>query len=263
MKKYIKNIILTCTVALSIMACTEDKLDLYDGAGKSILYFQWSVDGFRNDVGNKLDSISVSFASRGEEITDSIYNIPVKILGNLSNIDRPFKVQVLPASTAVEGVDYTMPDNVFIPAQSATGVLPITLLRSQTMLSEAVSIEVRLVANENFDTNYYGSSEKLNSNVPLKYNEFKLIASDILNKPLLWSSVVGILGEYSAKKFRLYASVNNIPLPNWDNSLDAPGIFFARARALANYLIENRANNTPILEDDGTEMRLAPYLDPL
>lgn len=262
MNKYIKNMMLTCAVALSFMACTEDKLDLFDTTGKDILYFQWSIEGFRNNVNNKIDSTAVSFAGDGPEVIDSVYNIPVKVLGKMSNSDRAFKFKVLPSSTAVEGVDFIMPETVFVPAQSVSAMLPITLLRTEAMQNAAVSIKIGLEPNEHFNTDYYGTGKREGTNEPLKYNEFELAVSDILNKPLLWRYVEPILGYWSPKKFRLFASVNNIPLPNWNTALPSPAILYPQASNLLAYLKAERLKGTPVLEADGTGMRLSPGFDP-
>jgi hypothetical protein len=265
MKKYIKNLMLTCAVALSLMACTEDKLDLFDATGKGIVYFQWSVEGFRNNINNKIDSTAVSFAADGPEVIDSIFNIPVKVLGMMSNSDREFKIKVLSTSTAVEGIDFMIPENGIgiVPAQSVTAMVPITLFRTEAMQNAAVSIKIGLEPNEHFNTDYYGTAEREGTNELLKYNEFELAVSDILTKPLLWIYVEAIMGEWSAKKFRLFASVNNMPLPDWNTTLPSPAIFYPQVLNFLAYLKEHRLNGTPVLEADGTEMRLSPGIDPI
>ncbi len=258
MKKYIKKIMLICATVLSVIACKEDEIDLFSGS--DVLYFKWSVDGFNNDSSKRLDSVYVSFASKTPDVVDSIYNIPVKILGNLTDFDREFKVQVLPTSTAVEGVDFIMPTNVFIPAQSVTAMLPITLLRTETMQNEAVSIKVGLVPNEYFRTDYYGTAEKIDSHELLKYNEIEVAVSDILNKPFWWDRIIKFyLGDYSRKKLMLFATVNNIPIPDWETSPPNIGTFFGQKNVFKAYLLEQKNNGTPVLEDDGTEMQLGPY----
>lgn len=257
MKKYIKNILLTCAIVLSVMACTENKLDVFKGT--DLLYFQWSVEGFANDPNNKIDSTGVSFSFEAEEVVDSIYNIPIKVLGNVSDSDRPFKVEVLPTSTAVEGVDFIMPESVFIPAQSVLAMLPVKLLRTAIMKEQELVILIRLVSNEYFNTDYFGTDEIAETNEPLKYNEFELTVSDVLTltEPFMWRYFTAYLGPFSAKKFILFASVNNIPVPEWSSPATTDsGNLVTHATNLHNYLVEQKANGTPVLEDDGSEMVL-------
>ena len=51
---------LICAVAVSVVACKEDEIDLFSGS--DLLYFKWSVDGYNNNTSDKIDSLSVSFA---------------------------------------------------------------------------------------------------------------------------------------------------------------------------------------------------------
>ncbi|MBJ6368385.1 DUF4843 domain-containing protein [Snuella sedimenti] len=260
MKTYLKNIMLICAIALGAIACTKDEIDTFSGT--ELLYFQWAVDGqiLGNSVsGPKLDSTSMSFAFELPNVTDSVYMVPVKILGKASSTDRPFNLKVLPTSTAVEGVDFTIPANVFIPADSIRAMVPITLIRTPKMKDAPVSIQIGLEPNEYFNTNYFGTSEDQNSKALLKYNEFELTVSDILTEPARWSSLAPWLGDFSAKKLILYATVNNIPIPNWNVNLPDIGLFFARKNVLKAYLIDQKNNGTPVLEDDGTEMKLGPF----
>lgn len=258
MKKYLKNIMLICTMALGVMACTKDEIDTFSGTDE--LYFKWAVDGFNDFASDKIDSISVSFAFDLPEVTDSIFMVPVKVLGNTSSMDRPFSIQALPTSTATEGVDFVLPQSLVIPANSITANVPITLLRTPEMKNGALSIQFELVPNEYFKTDYFGTAEDRTTKELLKYDEFEVTVSDILEKPKFWSPFMDYyLGDFTAKKLILYATVNGIPIPNWNLSPPDLGTFFGRKNILKAYLIEQASNGTPVLEDDGTEMKLGPF----
>ncbi|PCI34725.1 MAG: hypothetical protein COB60_05910 [Flavobacteriaceae bacterium] len=262
MKIYIKNIIITCFVALGLVACSEDEIDTFSGIDG--LYFQWSIEGpltLSGDFGTSIDSIAVSFAYDLPEVTDAIYLLPVKVLGSVSSIDRQFSIEVLPESTGIEGVDFTLPSSLFIPADSITAMVPITLLRTPAMKNEEVLIKIGLVPNEHFVTDYYESTENIDTKEPLEYDTFKLAVSDMLTKPKFWSPILDYyLGDFSAKKLILYAQVNNIPIPNWNDSPPSDiATFFGRKNVLKAYLIDQKNDGTPVLEDDGTEMKLGPY----
>ena len=262
MKKHINNIIFTCAVALSFIACTEDEIDTFSGT--DTLYFQWSIDGTNDEFlapSTRTDSTSVSFTFAAAEVLDSVFMVPVKVLGNVTSIDRPFTVEVLPSSTAVEGVHFSMPENLFIPANEIITFVPITLMRTPEMQTEVFSIEIGLVPNNHFITDYYGTIESSTTYKLLKYNEFKISVSDILTEPGTWANFqIYYLGDFSAKKFRLFAEVNEIPLPdNWDTEYPSIGTFRARVRVLKAYLQEQKNNGTPVLEEDGTEMEVGRY----
>lgn len=261
MKTYLKNIMFTCLVALLAIGCTKDEIETFNGT--DVIYFQWSVEGYSSDTvlfGSITDSLSVSFAFDLPTITDSIFRIPVKILGNTSSSDRSFKIEALATSEGVEGTDFILPTNLIIPANEVTGVVPVTLLRTAQMKTNPISVKIGLVPNENFGTDYFGTNETSDLSRNINYNAFEITISDMLTKPNFWSPFMDYyLGDFSAKKLVLYATLNNIPIPNWDVNPPSLGDFFGRKNVIKAYLIQQKNNGTPVLEVDGSEMKLGPF----
>lgn len=66
------------------------------------------------------------------------------------------------------------------------------------------------------------------------------------------------MGDFSAKKFYLFAEVNQMPLPNY-NELPNLGDFFGQIAIMKAYLAAQKNAGTPVLEEDGSEMTLGRY----
>lgn len=95
------------------------------------------------------DTLTFSFSVMSTDSTTHVLNVPVKIMGTLSDRDREFSFQVerqMPSDSlsrlisipkdssfvwADEGVQYTIPDHVCIPAGCIHGVIPVTVVRSK------------------------------------------------------------------------------------------------------------------------------------
>ena len=258
MKKYIKAILVTCTLAIVFFACEKDEIDTFNG--ENLIYFQWAKDGINNYSGAKIDSTSFSFAYELPSVIDSVYKIPVKTQGFISENDRSFLVKVSTNSEVTQGTHFDLPATFTIPANEVIGYIPLTLFRAADLKTNILTLKLELTANENFSTNLIGNEKSSNANKLLNYNKFELTISDILTKPTLWDSfVVYYLGTFSVKKLYLYAEVNNIPVPNWNKNQPEISSFFTRKDVLKAYLQGQRAAGTPVLEDDGTEMVLGRY----
>ena len=261
MKKGIKNIILMCSVVFTIVSCTKNEIETF--SGEDVIYFKWSIEGQNPDFyqpSSRIDSTSISFAYELPSVVDTIYSIPVKIMGEPVPVNRSFNVELMSSSTAIEGVDFDNPTGLFIPANEVEAMIPLKVLRNAKMKNEELSIKFRLIANEHFRADYHGTTENSTTTLPLEYNTFELTISDMLVKPKYWSPFMDYyLGDFSAKKLILYATVNNIPIPNWNPSPPDLGTFFGRKNVLKAYLQEQTAKGTPVLEDDGSVMKLGPY----
>jgi len=257
MKIYIKTILITCTLAIAFFACEQDEIDTYNG--KDLVYFQWAKDGGNNYEEARLDSTSFSFAFELPALTDSVYNIPVKTQGFISNQDRSFLVKIGENSEATQGSHFDLPDNFVIPANSEIGSIPLTLYRSADLKTDILSLELELIPNENFNTDLIGDDKSSNSNKVLSYNTFELTFSDMLTQPNYWNSLpVYYLGDFSVKKMYVFAEVNNIPVPNWDEEF-IYGDFLVQKDIFQAYIRTQKATGTPVLEEDGTEMELGDY----
>jgi len=256
MKKHIKTIITLCIIAFAFTACEKEEIATFNG--KDVIYFQWAIDG-KEFASQKIDSTAISFALElPTEVTDSLVLVPVKIQGYESPTDRTVSVKVMEESTAQKDIHYTIPDQITVPANEYIGYIPVTLIRTEDMKIQEVSLKLQLLENENFKVNLWG--EELSDNNPnriLSYTEFEISISDILTEPDRWSVLEKYLGPFSVKKYYLLAEVNEIPLPNYNvlTSSFWPD-FYGHVAVFQAYLDAQKNAGTPVLEDDGTEMVL-------
>lgn len=259
MKKYIKTIISICLIGFAFLGCEQDEIDTF--SGDSTIYFQWAVDG-KNFASRQVDSIAISFAFKlPTEVTDSLLLVPVKIQGLTSTQDRFVTVKVMEdESTAINGVHYSIEDNVVIPANEYIGYVPVTLNRTEDMTEEAFSLKIKLIENDNFNTNLYGTETNYyDSSKVLSYTEFEITFSDMLIEPDRWNTLERYIGTFSLKKFYLFAEVNNMDVPNYNNDLEFVWSDFWGQMAIFKAYLEAQENaGTPVLEDDGTLMTLGP-----
>ncbi|MBD0833450.1 DUF4843 domain-containing protein [Aestuariibaculum sediminum] len=258
MKKILYTLIIFCSLALTIVSCAKEELPFFEG--KNVVYFEWAKEGTPGNRFQTIDSMSVSFAFDLPEITETVVQLPVKLQGYPVSNDRIVNLEIVGASTSIEGTHYSMPTTVVIPADSIRGYLPITFYRTPDLKEDAVSLKIKLISNEDFDANLLSTNDAANADRLASYNEFEITLSDILTEPAIWSSFMGYyLGDFSPKKLYLFAEVNGIPVPNYDEEQADLNSFFAYGKVFKNYLADQKAAGTPVLEEDGSEMILGPY----
>src|SRR6478736_8811229 len=106
-----KKIIILSIVFLSFLgftSCTQDEIQTFKETDN--IYFSPAVYRYvtiNGGAGIFADSTGVSFGFDTPKITQKIYRIPIRVQGNLSNVDRPVKVTIDPSSTAIEGTHFT------------------------------------------------------------------------------------------------------------------------------------------------------------
>lgn len=159
MRTDIKALSSVILAALLTISCSETDYMTYDSDSNGI-YFSH-------------DTLEYSFSVLHVDSTVHTILVPVKIMGTLSPEPRTFaftiesqmpndsiqKLIYVPGNKeyvwAQKGVQYTVPSEVTIPANSIEGVIPVTVNRSELKGNYAEGyvryrIILRLAANENF-----------------------------------------------------------------------------------------------------------------
>lgn len=101
------------------------------------------------------DTLNYSFGVTPVEIREYTYNIPVKVMGGLSNQKRTIAYEILPDSTnAEQGVHYTIGEACIMP-DSIEGVIPVTVFRDNLKGNyldgyERYTLCLQLVSNDFF-----------------------------------------------------------------------------------------------------------------
>lgn len=131
------------------------------------------------------DSINHSFFIYGEDVKQDTVHILVRIMGNPTDYDRPFKLtqtNIGQPDAAIAGTHYipfddpALVDSFSIPAGEVSRFIPIVLLRDESLTTETARLELTLEANEHFRQ---GIDE---------WRNFLVTTSDTAVKPKIWDS---------------------------------------------------------------------------
>lgn len=263
----------TLVLFILFTACTEEKFTTFNGEVAGI-YLQrdgnYTLDlNFGGELDQSyIDSITLSFASLSNEITETTVNIPVKTMGYVADYDRPFILNVNEElTTAQRGVhfDYNESDCV-IKANSATTYVPVVLYRNSDLLTTYYRIVFELESNEYFTTELYEYNSSSNWQVTsdvLGGKQFKVIFSEIYTRPSYWDFAEYSLGVWSATKEQRVNSLMGWTHSDWNYAgFSGYPVQYGRmsyaAKLLRKDLQAAADAGEPVLDEDGNYMQLAP-----
>ena len=244
---------------LGFTSCTQDEIQTFKETDN--IYFSPAVYRYvtiNGGAGIFADSTGVSFGFDTPKITQKIYRIPIRVQGNLSNVDRPVKVTIDPSSTAIEGTHFTLPKNIVIGAGKAVDTIAVTIFRTPDMKTNKFTLVLNLEDNDQFGTRMKSTVVDPLTKKTLSYIRFKISMTDNLSQPPGWFAPY--LGVFSAKKFYLMIDVIGLNPTIFNLSLGSPGsltvgdITFFQS-FMKRYLADQKASGNTIYEADGkTEM---------
>lgn len=247
--KYYIPAVLIC---FSIFACKKSEIETYHG--QEVIYFNDIFSG----SANQRDSVVLSFARMSDLTKDTIFNLPVSIMGKPVNQDRYFKVQVdQSASTAIAGQYYdALPEQVLFKAGSVNGMLPIKIHRDPAMLKNIFSLTIQLVASGDFQVN---TAPVVTGTTITRRDRYKVLMTDILIKPDWWSSSLDLyFGAFSRKKvgiIEIAAGYNLSQIEPYVLKYDWAFVN-AVARTTQVYLNYQNAIGNAILDENGQVMSM-------
>lgn len=249
------------------------KTEMMDYEGKPGVYFA-NQQAF---VGGGGDSTSWPYSPITEvpfittTSNDSLVKIKVKLLGNLVNKDRTFKMVVVDSgTTAILGTDYDLPEqNHILKANEASANVYVKVYRAPSLKDTTRKLMFTLVETTDFelpiDTWYpapgqYGYSPKPGAPVQnISVVRHTILLSDVItNQPTGWFG--GFYGDFSKAKYQFLADYFELTWGDFSREkMDTN-----RARALgqrAKYRLEElEAEGNPVLEADGTPMKMGPLV---
>lgn len=275
MKNTIKILGFFVGILVFLCSCKEDELTKYDKENN--IYFpnqvyeycytrtslQWGEDGriFTAPVvssskkpAQAQDTLEHSISSAG-----AITLISVRLMGAISNEERKIACRAIPkdtSSVAKEGVNFEILD-AFIPANSREGGIIVELDPESMSDEDVLTIELELLPNENFQTNFSqvprksGSAEMVSTtHITLQYTKF-------FGVPPAWNSwFVHIFGAWSIKKLQIL--VERFNFDSSDSFLGTSGsarpaysVLIPYGMMLRDYLEEQAASGNVIMDPDG------------
>lgn len=253
-----------------LWSCDKKEIPVFasDDAG---IYFQRLTNAVYGSTTEYYgDSTDFSFAGTNAYYTSHVLYAPVLTMGKVVDYDRPFKVVVdMEESTAIEGIDFEIElDSLVIKAGTSNAVVPVRLLRTETLLEKSLKIVLRLQENEHFkcyletykNTNLYTAKGEQISGV-----RYVFTFNEMYTQPNFWKNYAekDYFGEWTAKKYQVVNQVCGLTPIDWQyanyygykmQSARLP--FFARTVRI--YLQEQADAGNPVTDSDGKYMQLAP-----
>ena len=254
MHRIFRTALVPCLGASLLLSACEKGLETYEAP--SAIYFLYAVSAESAMIA-VTDNKMVTFGYSPETRKDSILRLPVQVTGAPANTARSYKLGLADSSTAKEGTDFEFVSRDFtIDAGQVRDTIAVKLLRTSKLLTETVSIHLKLEPNEHFNTNMLEKKDAMGK-VTLRYNLYSLRFTDILTKPKYWLD--GYLGPFSRKKLLFICDLNNFS-PTYLDGATPPNIALLTyyGRFTQRYLNEMRAAGNTIYDEDGTEMVMGP-----
>ena len=201
-----KKILYMMAVALLFLCagCEERNPALFDDI--SGIYF--------NNLSSTMmltDSIDVTFIYEQDDVID----VPVKVqlLGRPSETARPVAVTVS-SDDAVEGTDYTLPEESVLPAGASSMNCIVRLYRTSALKKEKKEIVLCVHQNEYFDLPV---TEMVQVGDTVSTLKFRILFSDMFTKaPAAWDE--NLVGKFSQQKFELICRVLDMDPADFNDS---------------------------------------------
>lgn len=249
------------------------KAEMMDYEGKAGVYFAVLQPFF----GGSGDSTSWPYTPVTEvpfittTSNDSAVSLNVKLLGNMVNKDRTFKMVIVDSgTTAIKGTDYDLTETDYVlSANTSSKEVLVNIYRTPSLKDTLRKVMFELVPTADFELpintwypapGQYGYTPKPGAPVEeISAIRHTIILSDVItNQPTGW--LPGFFGDFSKKKYEILAEWYDL---TWDDFTRA-NMDPNRSRALgqrAKYRLEElEAEGNPVLEADGTPMKMGPLV---
>ena len=262
------SILIICSLLFSwfMQSCEREMMDYQ---GKPGIYFAVQHGDSSGDETTwpYQPNTNVEFFKILED--EATINIKVMATGSVSNIDRPFRVEINPDSTNAElGKHYeALSSDFFIPKGEAYTHISLKVKRTADMQEKDIKIGLKLIPNEHFELAfpefhavedlYYGDIvESFDASL------HSVIINDVMTQPSRWSgsgsatsAEGGLFGVFSRKKIELMCEVCNLTYADFcDADIMTTLLRYEVRNTMQRYLTLALESGNPILEDDGRLM---------
>lgn len=233
MKNIFRTIIFTLGVILVLASCKEEKLHRYDSS--SDVYFQHRVPspfvglqyaGYRAEMPYEGKTLKVNLKAANREPLDSlevamymvpesnshIVFIPVALMGNPVGRDRKIAYEIVAPQglepdvvAAKESEGHFRVLDALIPKDSTVGGIVIELNRNKLAYEDQYAvIDFRLVANDNFTTNFAWVDKSANDDEQMSTLVMRLKYTDGLGYPPFKQIMELYVGDWSSRKAMVF-----------------------------------------------------------
>ncbi len=203
---------------LIVQSCKENADLMMFDVTKSYIYFavpKVPQGGFNTEY--YLDSLNYSFAmDNDEDNNEELLEIPIKVAGKASNMDREVKFEVLSEESNMD-MSLVHIGNATIPANKLEGKISIRVKNDESLKLGRYNLYLGLKENENF---------KIGNDFNKK---LRVIISDQLIQPSWWSRWSSVLGPYYFEVYQKWIQIYYLgvdPTPDFYSPELNPGPWY-------------------------------------
>ena len=263
-----KKILYLFLLPLIFTACETKDIPVYT-SDDAALYFQRTASYiWGSTTVTYSNSTEFTFAGAAAEKNSVTYSAEVRTMGNVTDYDRPFKVEIdKEMSTGIQGVHFdTNLDTLKIKAGKSNAYVRITFYRTPDLLDSTLTVVLHLIENEHFNARideYKKTNQWNSSSENLDGTRYMFKFNEQYSEPTYWSWFgEGFLGPWTPQKYIVVNSVMGWTVNDWSQAGQAGAkVSYGRlgfaAKAVRNYLQEQADNDTPVKDKDGSYMQLA------
>ena len=263
-----KKILYLFLLPLIFTACETKDIPVYT-SDDAALYFQRTASYiWGSTTVTYSNSTEFTFAGAAAEKNSVTYSAEVRTMGNVTDYDRPFKVEIdKEMSTGIQGVHFdTNLDTLKIKAGKSNAYVRITFYRTPDLLDSTLTVVLHLIENEHFNARideYKKTNQWNSSSENLDGTRYTFKFNEQYSEPTYWSWFgEGFLGPWTPQKYIVVNSVMGWTVNDWSQAGQAGAkVSYGRlgfaAKAVRNYLQKKADNDTPVKDKDGSYMQLA------
>ena len=247
-----KKILYLFLLPLIFTACETKDIPVYT-SDDAALYFQRTASYiWGSTTVTYSNSTEFTFAGAAAEKNSVTYSAEVRTMGNVTDYDRPFKVEIdKEMSTGIQGVHFdTNLDTLKIKAGKSNAYVRITFYRTPDLLDSTLTVVLHLIENEHFNARideYKKTNQWNSSSENLDGTRYTFKFNEQYSEPTYWSWFgEGFLGPWTPQKYIVVNSVMGWTVNDWSQAGQAGAkVSYGRlgfaAKAVRNYLQEQKS----------------------
>ena len=161
---------------------------------------------FNNQQNNGMVVDTASYTFIYEDRDEMEVPVRIQQLGRKSSTSRPVALRIT-SPDAVEGIDYTAPEEALLPANATYFDYPVTLYRTEALKSQVKHLILELQANDSFCLPFTEQIQSGGDTVStVRYTIY--FSDQFTAPPAGWQTI--FIGEFSQQKFELICDVMQI-----------------------------------------------------
>lgn len=234
-------------ISLAVVCGCESEMINYEG-GASI-YFKMQIppqSGYgEKEIWEHVDTSRLPFSTTIED--DSVFTLRFKVIGDIVDYDRQFKLEIASTSTAVEGREYALFEKAqIVKAGTDEAYVAIHFQRTDELLNNHLYLTLNLVPTTDFSLSLKEWKRMINSYNTKDINvvQHTIDLSNSIFRPNIWTETVWDV--YSDYKFWFVTDFFGLTQSEFENREIMP---FPREKylgmSLNKYLKEKEAAGTP------------------